>query len=101
MPASTLSNGRVLPSGARGRIGSWIASEAVVAAWAEEGPGRVAIRLRFGWFEPAAPAGRPAQEARRLDAGTLATRPDAALAWNGPGGVVRYAVGRKRTERSP
>lgn len=73
---------------------SKIAGEALVAAWAHETPDRAAVCLRFGWFDPTAPTGTPVQEARRLDAGTLAMHADAALARDAPGCVVRYAVGR-------
>lgn len=71
---------------------SKVAGEALVRAWAEQ-EGRPAVCLRFGWFDASALAGPVNREAPRLDAAVLGHHADEALAFAGPGCVVRYAVG--------
>lgn len=71
---------------------SKIAGEALVQAWADQSR-CPAICLRFGGFDPAAPAAPPLIEALRLDEAALAFHADEALAWGEPRCAIRYALG--------
>lgn len=72
---------------------SKIAGEALARAWADQYR-RPVVCLRFGGFGVDVPADAPVAGMSHLDQAALAFHADAALAWNGPGCVTRYAVGK-------
>jgi len=74
---------------------SKVAGEAFVRAYADQ-TGRPAVCLRFGGYQPEE-ALTPELKINHLDAAAIAFHADAALAWEGPGCAVRYALGRLAT----
>nr|WP_284213825.1 NAD(P)-dependent oxidoreductase [Methylobacterium oxalidis] len=74
---------------------SKLAGEALVQAWADQ-TGNPAVCLRPGFFDPGAGRADGFNEALRVDVPSLCRHFDEALAWEGPGCAIRYAVGKLR-----